>query len=360
MRESESWMKKSEKLAVASLIAYTYVGTVVGAGFASGQEIMGFFTIYGPNSLWAILISFFLFVTIGMRILTLGMELRTSSFGGLIEKMFGFFSPLVNAYLLFAMMVINTAMLAGAGAMFEEFGKTSYLVGVMITALIAIITIAFGIKGILSINKVIVIAILAFQIFVLLMTLLTRNISLGQMGFVEAEPTLFIFKGLTYASFNLILSTGVLAGLGHEFKDRSVLRLGGLLGGGILGAMLLSTHYCLLVHMPDILDYEIPMLYIISQFGVVGRAWLFQVVYALILWGGIFTTLIGNLFSMTSFLHEKYKINHLLSATIIICVAIIIAPLGFSSIVNTLYPILGIIGLIFIAAILLYSKRTKA
>lgn len=356
--------RHGQLLSSASLIAFTYVGTVVGAGFASGQEIMSFFTIYGTKSIWAILISFLLFIVIGSRILILGMELDASSFGKLIEKIFGFLSPVVNLYLLFAMMVINTAMLAGAGAMFEEMGDISYIIGVMVTALVAITTIAFGIKGILSINKIIVIAILIFQVFVFAVTLFSGNTSPCKLSnnieSIQAQPFSFLFQGLTYGSFNLILSTGVLASLGNEFKDRRVLKLGGILGGCILGIMLLSIHYCLLMNMPGILDYEIPMIYIITQFEKSDIAWLLQIIYALVLWGGIFTTLIGNLFSMTSFLQEKYRVNQLLSATIIICIGIILAPLGFSSIVNSLYPVLGVIGIIFIVAILFRSGRRKA
>ncbi len=348
-------MKKRGLLASASLIAYTYVGTVVGAGFASGQEIMGFFTVHGRDAIWAILISFILFILIGTKILLLGMELKALSFDKIIGRTFGIMAPFVNIYLLFAMMVINVAMLAGAGAMFEEFGKSSYLIGVMVTGLVTIITVALGIRSILSINRIIVLAILFFQVVVFIITLKTRGVGIGGRNeFVRAEPAYLFYRGLTYASFNLILSTGVLASLGYEFKDRNVLKLGGILGGGILGAMLVSTHYCLLAHMPHIFDYEIPMLFIISQIGIEPGSWMIPVAYGLILWGGIFTTLIGNLFSMISFIHEKYGFNHLYTATIIICLAIIISPMGFSSIVKTLYPILGLVGIIFIIAILFF------
>lgn len=349
-------MKKRGKLAAVSSIAFTYVGTVVGAGFASGQEIISFFTVFGRNSIWAIMISIFLFIFMGTRILLLGMDLKASSFKKLIENTFGFLYPLVNVYLLFTMMAINVAMLAGAGAMFEEFGNTSYMVGVTITAFAAIVIIAFGIKGILSINKIVVVAILSLQIVVLFFTLSTK-VSLGNpLGFIEEKLPNILMKGISYGSFNLILCTGVLAHLGNEFQDRNVLKLGGILGGIILGVMLLSTHYCLLANMPHIFEYEIPMLYIVSQLGVKGGTeWsiFLSIVYVLILWGGIFTTLIGNLFAMTSFFHERYRIRQLFSATAIICLAIVLSPLGFSAIVKNLYPLLGFIGAIFIIAILI-------
>lgn len=350
---------KKRPLATASLVAYTYVGTVVGAGFASGQEIMSFFTIYGSKSFFAILISSILFIVVGIQILLLGMEFSISSFGELIKRMFGVLSPFVNTYLLFAMMVINISMLAGAGALFEEFGKTSYFLGVTITASIAIFTIFFGIKGILAINKVVVLGILSFQILMLILTLKFGFLSQPPKVTMEVHPIFPIYKGLNYASFNLMLSSGVLTSLGCEFRDKKVLKLGGFLGGCILGLMLFITHYCLSVHIPEIFEFEIPMLYIINALGIPGGTWLCTFIYALMLWGGIFTTLIGNLFSMTSFLEDKYRLGNMVWAVIIICLGIILAPLGFSVIVSTLYPILGVVGIVFILSIAYYVIITK-
>lgn len=355
-------MKRISRIASTTSIAFAYVGTVVGAGFASGQEIMSFFTVFGHNSVWAIMISIFLFIFMGTRILLLGMDLEASSFEKLIQSTFGFIYPLVSVYLLFAMMAINIAMLAGAGAMFQEYGNIPYMVGVTITALAAIIIIVFGIKGILSINKIVVTGLLTLQLLVLFFMLSTKAPLVKEVGFLEESLPNILMKGISYGSFNLILCTGVLANIGNVFNDRKLLKLGGLLGGGILGVMLLSTHYCLLANMPGIFDYEIPMLYIISQLGVGdGTKWshLFSIVYVIALWGAIFTTLIGNLFSMTSFFHEKYKIQHIFSATIIICLSIVLSPLGFSLIVKKLYPLLGLIGVAFIIIILFSSRKSR-
>ena len=38
-------------------ICFVIIGTIIGAGFASGKEIYTFFCMYGINGLWGILIS---------------------------------------------------------------------------------------------------------------------------------------------------------------------------------------------------------------------------------------------------------------------------------------------------------------
>jgi uncharacterized membrane protein YkvI len=74
-----------EEIVQATKIAFAYIGTVVGAGFASGQEIMRFFTVYGIYSIWPILIAASLFIFIGTKILRLGSKLNSQSYKAIIE-----------------------------------------------------------------------------------------------------------------------------------------------------------------------------------------------------------------------------------------------------------------------------------
>ena len=50
-------------------IASIYVGTVIGAGFASGREIIEFFGVYGLKGIVGIIISGFLFSVLGSLLL---------------------------------------------------------------------------------------------------------------------------------------------------------------------------------------------------------------------------------------------------------------------------------------------------
>src|SRR5690242_12070807 len=50
-------------------VAFTYIGTVVGAGFASGQEILQFFTRYGSLATLTIALSTVLFIWIGIQLM---------------------------------------------------------------------------------------------------------------------------------------------------------------------------------------------------------------------------------------------------------------------------------------------------
>ena len=60
-------------------VAATYIGTVVGAGFASGQESLQFFAIFKGRGLIGLLIVTILFILYGYIIMELGYHLGSKS-----------------------------------------------------------------------------------------------------------------------------------------------------------------------------------------------------------------------------------------------------------------------------------------
>src|SRR3546814_2577630 len=62
------------KFSEAFKISIAFVGVVVGAGFASGQEIMQFFTSFGMVGLVGAVISGALFIFLAMALSTLGQQ----------------------------------------------------------------------------------------------------------------------------------------------------------------------------------------------------------------------------------------------------------------------------------------------
>ena len=65
---------------------FVIVGAVVGAGFASGQEIYSFFNIYNENGLIGIIISSILLGIIIYKVLKKSNESKLKSYDELLEK----------------------------------------------------------------------------------------------------------------------------------------------------------------------------------------------------------------------------------------------------------------------------------
>ena len=56
----------------ALLISFAFIGTVVGAGFASGQEAMLYFSAFGTQGIWGAVLGSALMLIAGVTILQLG------------------------------------------------------------------------------------------------------------------------------------------------------------------------------------------------------------------------------------------------------------------------------------------------
>ena len=65
-------------------IAAVFIGTIVGAGLASGQEITQFFSTYGYVSFWGILICGIIYIVISSIIISISLKHKLSSYTELI------------------------------------------------------------------------------------------------------------------------------------------------------------------------------------------------------------------------------------------------------------------------------------
>ncbi|MCC2685215.1 MAG: hypothetical protein K0R75_2114, partial [Paenibacillaceae bacterium] len=119
-------------------IGFTYIGTVVGAGFASGQEILQFFTKYGSVGTWTILLSFVLFAWLGTKLMLLSHDVGAKSFEDLNKYMFGERAGMwVSLFTMLILFGVTTVMLAGAGSLFAEQLHWSYQIGLLLTLLLS-------------------------------------------------------------------------------------------------------------------------------------------------------------------------------------------------------------------------------
>ncbi|SDI71827.1 hypothetical protein [Natribacillus halophilus] len=60
-------------------VAGAYVGIIVGAGFASGQEIIQFFTSFGMWGIAGAIVTIILFPLLGYQVIKLGERLQVAS-----------------------------------------------------------------------------------------------------------------------------------------------------------------------------------------------------------------------------------------------------------------------------------------
>lgn len=330
-------------------VASIYIGTVIGAGFASGREIMEFFGIYGVKGTWGIYISGVLFSLIGMLLLLKIYNNKIESFDDVSKRIFGRkVHILVEIIISISLYTGFSIMIAGSGAIFQEQLGLSFNLGMIIMAICAFIVFLFSLEGLSFINSILVPLLIIGILFI------SIYIGAGEAydvmditGVNISKKGNFITSAILYFGSNCLILIVVFSSLLPLINDKKTAILGGVVGGltlYILGAAILNS---MLMYYDEVLILDIPMLKICSYIGEGYRK-----LYAIILWIAMFTTALANGFGFVN-KYSKGRNKYLVSS--VFCVsAIPLAKLGFSNLVSVIYPIFGVIGFIIMLLFLIY------
>ncbi|GFN33876.1 YkvI family membrane protein [Paenibacillus xylaniclasticus] len=322
-------------------IAFTYMGTVVGAGFATGQEILQFFTRFGYWGSLTIALSTFLFIWLGAKMMIISSDIQAGSYEDLNKTLFGErFGSWISMFMMLILLGVTAVMLAGAGSIFEENWNFSYQSGLLITIAGCIILLRKGMSAILAVNSIVVPMMLLFTGIVIYDTFTTPE-SNRWLTLTTDQSTFAAWTApFLYAAFNLSMSQAVLVPLGSSIRDKSMIKAGAWIGGIGIGFMLLAGHIALSTHMPGIQQFAIPMGGIARQLGQTA-----QWIYIFLIFAEIFTTLIADIYGLTLQIRQRVKWSPQLITIGILTFCYSAGQIGFGPLLSTLYPIFGIISL---------------
>lgn len=339
-------------------VATTFIGTVVGAGFASGQEILKFFSHFGLGGIIGIIMCCILFAAAGTAVMLLGRKLRAVSFGEVVRlvcgKKTGPFMDLLLGLFLFGTLSV---MLAGSGAVFFQQWGLPYWLGTGFTMVVSVLTVIFGLRGIINANSIVVPLMVSVCLLATIPSISLKWIGANMSEFIPADTGAaphWLLSALLYVSYNITLGVSVLAPLGNEIKSRQALYWGGILGGLGLGVLAMFMNLAILSHYPESAQYEIPSLFVAGRL-----AWAIQLAFSFILWAEIFTTIIGTLYGVAVRLSLVTRINYRLVTVVLMLMAISLSRMGFSGLVGTLYPLFGYFSLVFLTSLLLFPVLNR-
>lgn len=329
-------------------IAFTYIGTIVGAGFATGQEILRFFTRYGHWAVLTILLSTALFIWLGTKMMIIARRIEAESYEDFNRHLFG--ERIGGSISLFTMIIligVNSIMLAGAGAIFQEHLGLPYQAGLLLTILGSFFLLKRGISGILQINSVVVPLMLSLSLIIIFNTIGVPGAE--RFLFLQTDHSFFSawLSPLLYTSFNLGMAQAVLVPMARHTDDEKALLRGGILGGAGIGFMLLAAHFAMSSQMPGILQFEIPMGSIAFRLGPI-----VQSIYLLLIFLEIFSTFVADIYGVSVQLQQRLRIAPTLVTPLLMAVCYLLSQFGFSSLLSLFYPIFGGLCLVWVVMLL--------
>ncbi|MDQ0721392.1 putative membrane protein YkvI [Paenibacillus sp. W4I10] len=330
-------------------IAFTYIGTVVGAGFATGQEILQFFTQYGKWATITIGLSTMLFVWLGTKMMLIAHDTGSRSYEDLNKHLFGQKAgKWITWVTLLILIGVNSVMLAGAGSVFVEHLGLHYQTGLIVTLVGTYLLLGRGIQAILQMNSIVVPMMLLLSLLMIASTIHHPGASRFITLTTDSNPIQVWLSPLLYTSFNLVLAQAVLVPVGNQIRSRNVLKWGGVLGGIGVGFMLMAAHFAMSAQMPGIIQFEIPMGSIAFQLG-----WAVQSVYVSLIFMEIFSTFVADIYGMTLQLRQHIRVHPRFITLTIMLLCYSLSQFGFSSLLSILYPIFGSLALFWAAKLVL-------
>lgn len=349
-------MNRHDTLAAAR-IAAAYVGTVTGAGFASGQELLQFFAGYGVWGLAGIVAAGWGFAVLGSRMLDLGFRLGATGYSQILYhvcgRRIGAALDVCSMVFLFGGLCI---MLAGSGAIARDFLALPYFAGVAAMALLLLLTTVRGVGCIASVNLVIMPLLILAMLSMGLYSLCYHGIGefADELGRISRPPFHWRWLGssLQYLSYNLVFGATLLAPLGRMTPKKAIRRAGGRAGGVLIGLLSLWVTLLLLAHYGYLSLSEVPVL----ELSLIQHPWNYRF-YAVVLLAAMYTTALAGLYGTAEKLVRQFHLSLPPAILFVLSLALFFSQFGFARLIGIIYPAFGLLSCWFTLRLLFAGFR---
>ena len=317
-------------------LTFVYIGLVIGAGFASGREIMEYFNFPSLTSHHGVVLATALLILVCYLILRRAYRWNLNTCEDYLTSVAGKAAPWVERLMLLYLFCGFFTMLSGSGALLAQSFMLPPICGTLLLLALCFVVLSFDLKGIVALNTILVPCMIAgilylcvdASLFHTIPTFSLREITRGTIG-----------SAVCYVSYNTVSAPSVLVPLQKGITPKGIL-IASVLGGFILGFLILVIWLCQSVYFDALRDSEIPLLKLAAMSGRIQKH-----LYTLVLFMAICTTAVSQGFGFLA----HFKLNTFrqrVKGALLFCLAAFpFSLLGFSGLVANLYSFFGICGL---------------
>ena len=335
-------------------ISLIIIGTLIGAGFASGKEIEIFFFQYGRYGLIGILISIILIGIVVYKTLLIVINNNIKNYKEFLKKILSKINKKNNKIIIeTGNMLINTfslitffIMIAGFGSYFQEQIGINKIIGSTILAILCFIVFKSDLKGLVKANEIVV------PILIVILAILSiLKLKDFQINILEYKiGGTWLISSLEYSGYNILLLIPVLITLKEFLKNNKInkkqIKSISIITTSIVLILAIGI-YTMLMKNSNLFSSEMPIAKIVSNMSNI-----YVIFYGILIMFSIFTTSISL---GTSFLkNTNYSYN--IKAIIICITSVLVSNIGFSNLINLAYPFFGILGILEIIFVCFFKK----
>ncbi|MEI3607418.1 hypothetical protein SPD48_17195 [Pseudogracilibacillus sp. SE30717A] len=340
-------------------IASAFIGVIVGAGFASGQEILQYFTSFGFKGTLAAVVATALFAYLGMVLVNIGSRLKAESHKAAIYEISGrYLGVIVDAIIVFTLFGVGVVMIAGAGSTVNQQFGLPVFVGSLIMAIVVALSMMLKVDKVIAVIASITPFLLLFIVIISIYSFSTMDLSFSELQPIaesqeKSFPNWFV-SAINYVSFNIAVGAGMALVAGGSEKDSRIAATGGLLGGLGIGIMIILAHLAIFSKVDVVAAFDLPLLKIVEDISPV-----LAIFMAVILFGMIFNTALGMFYGFVARFFEMDTKKAHIATIITLIVGFILSFVGFTTLVAKFYSLIGYLGLFLILALIYAPFKLK-
>ena len=330
-------------------VALALVGLTVGAGFASGQEVIQYFLSFGY---WGIVGAAIAGITIAVFsgwVYQLGSYYLADDHSAVFKSVS---RPWIAKYMdittMFTLFCIGFVMVAGAGANLEQqFGLPTWVGSAIMVVLLLL-------SGLLDVDKLtsvisfitplLIICLLAA--FVITLTDMPDNV--GQINEIaqtnpHASGTFdnWLITALNYATLVMIMDTSMMLVFAGSHMNPAQAGKGGLLGGIMFAVLLLILTFVLFMNMEHVMGSDLPLLKVFDNMHPAVGVFVSIVIYLM-----IYNTAVGLFYALSRRLSHDKPGKFRPYYAVVVLIGFALSFIGFADLVGWVYPVLGYLGLV--------------
>ena len=329
-------------------VAFAYVGVIVGAGLASGQDLLQYFLAFGAKGLIGIVALGVLNVIFGVVALQLGSYFRSDNHDEVFERItHPVLRRVIDVVLIFSAFTMGFVMLAGAGAnLQQQFGVPTWA-GSLLCALLVILTAFLDFDRIMNVigvfTPIIMIAIVVLAIY----SLVTPHAGIAELNAAARNVTPAL-PNLWLATINYF-ALCVVGGIAMAFVlGGSILRIGearraGRIGGVLIALVLGADALALYLNVDRIWDVNVPALAIARSIHPI-----FAFGYTLVIFALIYNTAFSLFYSTARRFSGGSTSRMRLVLIGVVAAGYAASFMGFKKLIGMMYPVIGWLGVVLL------------
>lgn len=339
-------------------IVLAFIGIIVGAGFATGQEMLQYFVSYGKIGILAAFVSAITVAISGLVVVQLGSYYLAGDHGTVLRHVsHPFLAHLLDLGVLVTLFSTGTVMFAGAGSNLNQQFHIPTWVGSLIMLVLVLIVGLLDVDRVTEIIGALTPFIIVFITITAIWVLSTPHadpVTLEQAAHtITPVGTHWLISALNYVGLNLMIGASMAIIIGGNNPDPRAAGLGGFLGGIMFGLMLTAATWALYLRSNQVAADDVPMLTIVNQI----HPWLgFGMSLAIL--GMIFNTVIGMLYAFGKRITASRPKRFYPAFVVSSCIAFGFSFLGFKTLLSVVFPILGYIGILLFLVFLVGWLRS--